>query len=40
MWMYLPPPSVTIDIAGQNYKKGAKVKYKKRVTSHSLNPFV
>ena len=37
--MYVPLPSVTIDIVGQNYKKGAKVKYQKRATSRSFNPF-
>ena len=37
--MYVPLPSVTIDIAGQNYKKGAKVKCKERATSLSFNPF-
>ena len=35
----MPLPSVTIDIVGQNYKRGAKVKYKKRATSCSFNPF-
>ena len=37
--MYVPLPSVTIDIAGQNYKKGTKVKCKERATSLSFNPF-
>ena len=37
--MYLLLPSVTIDIVGQNYRKGAKVKYPKRATPRSFNPF-
>ena len=37
--MYVPLPSVTIDIVGQNYRKGTKVKYQKRVTSHSFSLF-
>ena len=37
--MYVPLPSVTIDIVGQNYKKGTEVKYQKRDTSRLFNPF-
>ena len=37
--MYMVLPSVTINIVGQNYKKGANVKCKKGATSHSFNPF-
>ena len=37
--MYVSLPSVTRDILGQNYKKGAKVKYKKRATSHLFTPL-
>ena len=33
--MYMPLPPVTIDIVGENYKKGAIVNYKKR----AFNPF-
>ena len=35
--MYVSLPSVTINIAGQNNKKGAKVKYQKRASSRSCN---
>ena len=35
----MAPPSVIIDIVGQNYKKEAKVNIKKRATSRSSNPF-
>ena len=38
--MYVPLPSVTIDIVGQNYEKGGKIKYQKRTISRSFNPFV
>ena len=37
--MYVPLPSVTIDIVGQNYRKRTKVKDKKRATPCSFNPF-
>ena len=37
--MYVPLPCVTIDIMGQNYRKGTKVKYQKRATFCSFNPF-
>ena len=36
--MYMPLPSVTIDIVGQNYRKGTKVKYKKEpLLAHSIH---
>ena len=34
--MYVPLPSVTTDIVGQNYKKETKNKYKKRDTSRFI----
>ena len=37
--MYVPLPSITVDIVGQNCKKGGLVKYKKRATSRLFNPF-
>ena len=37
--MYMPLPSVTLDIVGQNYRKGTKVKYQKRASSRSCNRF-
>ena len=37
--MHVSLPFVTIDIVGQNYKIVVKVKYKKRATSCSFNPF-
>ena len=37
--MYVSLPSVTIDIMGQIYRKGTKVKYQERATSRSFNPF-
>ena len=36
--MGVAPPSVTIDIMGQHYKKGAKVKIKKEpLHTHSIH---
>ena len=36
--MYLPLPSVIIDIVGQNNKKGANGKYQKRtIHAHSIH---
>ena len=36
--MYMPLPSVTIDIVGKNHKKGAKVNLKKEpFHAHSIH---
>ena len=37
--MYVSLLSTTIDIVGQNCRKGTKVKYQKGVTSRSFSPF-